>query len=135
MRRRKRGVSVKRCRLVFLAVLLLSVVSAAQSAQPAPKKHASGTSAKAAAKMSNDDCLACHSDPTLSKDENGKPLSLHVDDAKFKNSVHSIYGCTDCHTDIKAYPHDPAPAKPVCATCHADQQAAYDHGIHAQAAK
>lgn len=127
---------MKRCRLVFLTALLLSTLAAAQSAQPVPKKHSSGTSAKTAAspKMTNDDCLACHSDPTLTKDENGKPVSLHVDDAKFKNSVHSIYGCTDCHTGIKAYPHDPTPAKPVCATCHADQQAAYDHGIHAKAA-
>ena len=91
------------------------------------------TAAKAA-KMSNDDCLACHSDPTLAKDENGKQVSLHVDDAKFKASIHSSFGCTDCHTDIKAVPHDPTPAKPLCSTCHADQQTAYEHGIHAKAA-
>ena len=76
-----------------------------------------------APKMSNEDCLACHSDPTLAKDENGKQVSLHVDDAKFKASIHgSAFACVDCHTDIKAFPHDPTPAKPVCATCHADQQ-------------
>ncbi len=91
-------------------------------------------SAKASPKMSNDECLACHNDATLTKDENGKQVSLHVDDAKFKASIHSIFGCTDCHTDIKAFPHDPTPAKPVCATCHADQQTAYDHGVHAKAA-
>ena len=84
--------------------------------------------------MSNDECLACHNDPTLTKDENGKTISLHVDDAKFKGSIHSIFGCVDCHTDIKAFPHDPTPVKPVCATCHADQQTAYDHGVHAKAA-
>ena len=83
--------------------------------------------------MSNEDCLACHNDATLTKDENGKQVSLHVDDAKFKASIHSMFGCTDCHTDIKAFPHDPTPAKPMCATCHADQQKAYDHGIHAKA--
>ena len=83
--------------------------------------------------MSNEECLACHSDPTLAKDENGKQVSLHVDDAKFKASIHSTFGCTDCHTDIKAFPHDPTPAKPMCATCHADQQTAYEHGIHAKA--
>ena len=84
--------------------------------------------------MSNDECLACHNDATLTKDENGKQVSLHVDDGKFKGSVHSMFGCTDCHTDIKAFPHDPTPAKPKCATCHADQQKAYDHGVHAKAA-
>jgi len=91
-------------------------------------------SAAKAGKMSNEDCLACHSDPTLAKDENGKQVSLHVDDAKFKASIHSSFGCTDCHTEIKAFPHEPTPAKPVCATCHADQQTAYEHGIHAKAA-
>ena len=84
--------------------------------------------------MSNEDCLACHNDATLTKDENGKQVSLHVDDAKFKASIHSVFGCTDCHKDIKAFPHDPTPAKPVCATCHAGEQTAYDHGVHAKAA-
>lgn len=123
---------MKRCGLVLLAALLFSIAAPAQSSPAAPKKHSSP--AKASAKMGNDECLACHSDATLIKEENGKQISLHVDDAKFKNSVHSIFGCTDCHTDVKAFPHDPAPAKPVCATCHADQQAAYDHGVHAKAA-
>jgi len=67
--------------------------------------------------MSNEDCLACHNDSSLTKDENGKQVSLHVDDAKFKASIHSALGCTDCHSDIKAVPHEPTPAKPVCATC------------------
>ena len=84
--------------------------------------------------MSDQDCLACHSDATLIKEENGKPISLHVDEAKFKASAHSAFGCTDCHTDIKAFPHQPNPVMPSCATCHADQQAAYDRGIHAKAA-
>jgi len=111
--------SVKRYGLAFVIALLLST----------------GAVAKHAPKMSNEDCLACHNDSSLTKDENGKQVSLHVDEAKFKASIHSTFGCTDCHTDVKAVPHDPAPAKPVCATCHADQQTAYDHGVHALAAK
>ena len=70
-------------------------------AMAAPKESAR------AAKMSNEDCLACHSDPTLAKNENGKQVSLHVEDAKFRAYIHSSFGCTDCHTDIKAFPHDP----------------------------
>ncbi|HSY11276.1 MAG TPA: cytochrome b/b6 domain-containing protein [Verrucomicrobiae bacterium] len=84
--------------------------------------------------MSNDDCLACHNDPTLTKEENGKQISLGVDDKKFKASVHSVFSCTDCHTDVKSAPHETTPSKPACATCHADQQTAYDHGVHAKAA-
>ena len=89
---------------------------------------------KASVKISSDECLACHNDASLTKDENGKPLSLHVDDATFKASIHSTFACTDCHSDIKAFPHDPAPAKPACATCHSGEQSAYDHGVHAKAA-
>ena len=48
--------------------------------------------------MSNEECLACHNDATLTKDENGKQVSLHVDDAAFKASIHSTFGCTDCHS-------------------------------------
>jgi len=89
---------------------------------------------KTPAKVSNDECLACHSDPSLTKDENGKQVSLHVDDAAFKASIHSTFTCVDCHSDIKSAPHETTPAKPACATCHADEQTAYDHGMHAKAA-
>ncbi len=138
---------MKRRGPVFLAVLLLSLAAAAQSTQPAQTQGSSGTPAQSAAaapkkhsspakpaKISNDECLACHNDASLTKDENGKQVSLHVDDAKFKASVHSVFGCTDCHADVKSVPHETTPAKPVCATCHADQQTAYEHGIHAKAA-
>ena len=114
---------MKRSSWIALLAFLLAI-SAIAAAKTAAK----------AAKMSNEDCLTCHSDPTLAKDENGKQVSLHVDDAKFKASIHSSFGCTDCHADIKAFPHDPTPSKPVCATCHADQQTSYEHGIHAKAA-
>jgi cytochrome b subunit of formate dehydrogenase len=84
--------------------------------------------------MRNEECLACHNDSGLTKDENGKQVSLHVDDARFKASIHGAFGCIDCHSDIKGFPHEPTPARPACATCHADQQTAYDHGVHAKAA-
>ncbi len=113
---------MKRCGWL-IALLLLLPVFAVAAGKP-----------KTAAKMSNEECLACHNDATLTKDENGKQVSLHVDDAAFKASIHSTFGCTDCHADIKAFPHDPTPVMPKCATCHSDEQAAYDHGIHAKAA-
>ena len=121
---------MRRCALFFVAALLLVTAAIAQPATAPAKQHSS----KAAAKMTNDECLACHNDPTLTKDVNGKAVSLHVDDAKFKASIHSSFGCTDCHSDIKAFPHDPTPVMPKCSTCHADQQTAYDHGVHAKAA-
>lgn len=74
----------------------------------------------AAAKVTSSECLACHD--TVKEDV-------------FKASVHgAMFECVDCHTDIKGPgPHEPAPVKPKCATCHEDAQKAYDRGFHAKA--
>lgn len=93
---------------------------------------------KAAAKpkFSNDDCLACHNDPSLAKEENGKPVSLAVDPKKFSASIHGqMFQCVDCHADVKDVPHSATPGKPSCAQCHADEQKQYDTGFHAKALK
>jgi hypothetical protein len=85
-------------------------------------------------KPANDDCLACHGDSTLTKDVNGKPVSLYVSPEKFKDSIHgSMFSCVDCHTDIKSSMHEANPAKVNCAQCHKDQQAVYDRSLHAKA--
>jgi cytochrome b subunit of formate dehydrogenase len=87
-------------------------------------------------KPTNEECLACHGDSTLSKEINGKPFSLFVNPDRFKDSIHGgMFACVDCHTDLKSAPHDGTPAKVLCATCHADQQAAYDRSFHAKAIK
>ena len=92
--------------------------------------------AAAAPKFTNADCLACHSDPSLTKEENGKQVSLGVDEGKFTASIHGqMFQCVDCHTDVKDIPHSVTPAKPACAQCHADQQQKYEQGIHARGLK
>jgi cytochrome b subunit of formate dehydrogenase len=89
---------------------------------------------KPAPKPTNDDCLACHSDTTLSHDVNGKPVSLYVNPDKFKDSIHGgMFTCVDCHADLKTSPHETTPAKVSCARCHADEQAVYDKSFHAKA--
>ncbi len=78
-------------------------------------------------KLTNDDCLGCHSDASM---VNGK--AVHGD--AFKASVHgSMFSCVDCHTSIKTLPHDSGLAKPTCVTCHADEQKAYNNGVHGKA--
>src|SRR5262245_39882332 len=87
-------------------------------------------------KPANDECLACHGDTTLSKEENGKTVSLYVNPDSFKASIHgAMFQCVDCHADIKSSPHESTPAKISCAQCHADQQAAYERSYHAKAIK
>jgi len=106
--------------LIFL-VLFATAASAAKKTAAAPADKSA-------------ECLACHNDASLAKDVNGKPVSLHVDEAKFKASIHgSMFGCTDCHKDVKGFPHDPAPSKVQCETCHTDQAAGYKSSVHGQA--
>ena len=96
----------------------------------------SAASKKDPPKPTADECMACHSDATLSHEVNGKTVSLHVDPQKFKDSIHgSMFMCVDCHTDVKSSAHDTPPQHITCATCHADQQAAYERSFHAKAVK
>jgi cytochrome b subunit of formate dehydrogenase len=95
-----------------------------------------GTSCWGAQKLKDSDCLTCHGDSTLTKDENGKQVSLYVDKDKLKHSFHSrILGCVDCHTDVKALVHETAPKKITCAGCHGPAQEAYARSMHARPAK
>jgi hypothetical protein len=104
---------------------LLLLLTAVAVAAPAPKA--------ASPKFTTTDCLACHNDASLSKDVNGKAVSLYVNEKHFTDSIHGVLNCTDCHQDVKAVPHETPLAKPTCSTCHADQQATYDHSVHSQA--
>jgi cytochrome b subunit of formate dehydrogenase len=73
------------------------------------------------------DCLACHGEKEF-KDASGR--SIHVDADKQKASVHGILACSDCHSDIKDYPHPQHPQRVTCGTCHAEEAAASVKGIH-----
>jgi cytochrome b subunit of formate dehydrogenase len=111
----------------LLKIGLLSLVFVASLAVAARKPSP---------KPTNEDCFACHRDPTMVKDVNGKQASLYVNPEAFKNSIHGgIFTCVDCHSDIKSSPHENTAAKVSCAQCHADQQAAYDRSYHAKAFK
>ena len=88
--------------------------------------------AHSAQKPKDADCLACHSDSSLTTDVNGKPLSLFVDVGKLKHTIHGrLFACVDCHTDVKSLVHDTPPKKITCGQCHADAQEAYARSKHA----
>jgi cytochrome b subunit of formate dehydrogenase len=92
--------------------------------------------ARAEQKLKNEDCLACHSDATLTKDVNGKKASLYVDEGKLKHSIHAtMFSCVDCHKDVKSLVHETPPQKIRCVQCHADAMAAYSLSTHAKASK
>jgi cytochrome b subunit of formate dehydrogenase len=88
-----------------------------------------------ATKIKDSDCLACHGDASLTTEENGKQISLFVDQAKIKHSFHGrLFGCVDCHTDVTSLAHD-TPKKITCAGCHQAQQQAYMRSMHAKPTK
>ena len=71
--------------------------------------------------MSDNDCLVCHADNTLTTtNAAGRAISLFVDEARLAASVHKTNSCVSCHTDITAeHPDDNRPVAPVnCARCH-----------------
>jgi len=73
------------------------------------------------------ECLACHGEAGM-KSASGR--SLHVDAAKFKNSMHAALGCTDCHIGVKEYPHPDAKRLPKCGTCHEDPVSQLPKSVH-----
>jgi cytochrome b subunit of formate dehydrogenase len=114
---------VNTARIIFTQAVAISLLSGSCAAY-------------AAHKPKNEDCLACHSDSTLTKEVDGKAVSLYVDEGKLKHSIHgNLFTCVDCHTDVKDLAHATAPKKITCAQCHADAQNAYSHSYHAKAAK
>ena len=110
--------------VVLVSGLLLIGVSAVEG------RHADQAAPTAPA---NDDCMACHAEPTLTR-ANG--TSLAIDQQLFAASMHGPMACVDCHSDLAAlteYPHAEKLSRVNCATCHSDIGTDYDDSIHARA--
>jgi len=77
----------------------------------------SGTSAIA---QTNDECLACHSDNSLTMEKKGKTVSLFVNDKHIASSPHKKFSCTTCHNgfDPNNLPHKENITPVQCQTCH-----------------
>ncbi len=88
--------------------------------------------------QSNDDCLTCHDDPTLTMVRNGKKVSMYVKPNTFLPSVHKDVECVECHEDAydEDYLHADNQKKllPVdCGKCHKEANMEFFAGIHGQA--
>ena len=73
-------------------------------------------------------CLTCHGDASMT-DAAGH--SIAVDGQKFGASIHGSLQCSNCHADIKGYPHPDKIAPVDCKTCHADQANQLKGSVHA----
>lgn len=107
---------------------------------------ASPASAQALSKES-EQCLSCHKLPMQMPLEDGDTLSLQVTPDHFAHSVHSMFGCAACHSDIDPAKHPGVVPKiaskrafsveraKVCAGCHTDQASDWSHSVHAALVK
>ncbi len=92
--------------------------------------------------IENDECMECHSDDTLARNESeGMKEDLFLDYNRFKYSVHNVNGitCVDCHADIEELnwdnevPHPTSLAMVDCDGCHEEEGEAYLNSVHKKA--
>lgn len=93
-------------------------------------------------------CLDCHADPDESMVREGRQISVHVDPAEYRESVHGIVPCIRCHAEAAGTAHAENPEVPLglstgrplraemserCVKCHAglysDSYNASFHGV------
>ena len=87
--------------------------------------------AKAALAQTREDCLACHSDSTLTKDGPGKKtISLFVREQVLNGSTHAKLACVSCHEGFnpEELPHKAEIGHVNCARCHG--KAVLKHPFH-----
>jgi hypothetical protein len=114
-------------------------------AQTCSSCHGSHAIAKALARKDKGTdaqyCLTCHSKP-LTRSIDGKTISLTIDEAWIKGSVHPSHECTDCHRAYSKGNH-PSPkafvsgrelshaASEACERCHLEKAVKEKDSIHA----
>ena len=82
--------------------------------------------------QSNDDCLMCHSDNTLTMEQGGKEVSIFVDAKVLAKSPHKNLSCVSCHVgfDPDEMPHKENIEPVNCMSCH--NNAPVKHLFHPQ---
>ncbi len=85
----------------------------------------------------NETCLECHSDKTLTgKDSLGADINMSVDPDTFKVSSHGAMACIDCHADLASatdFPHADKLKLVDCGACHSDVQEIFVSSAHGKA--
>ncbi len=91
------------------------------------------TVAASGSAQSVEECLMCHGDEGLTKEDSaGKEISLYVDESVFTESIHATLGCAGCHLGVEAEMHETPPEPVDCGICHAEALELYQAGYHWQ---
>jgi predicted CXXCH cytochrome family protein len=77
-----------------------------------------------AAAMESEDCISCHSDPSI-VDSGGK--RLYIEPTVYAATTHAEQGCPSCHAGVTdSHPDDGLrPARASCKECHEEVEAEY----------
>lgn len=80
--------------------------------------------------QTKEDCLACHSDNTMTMEKNGKEISLFVDENILNTSTHKKINCISCHKGFnpEEVPHKENIEPVNCLSCHTN--ALTKHAFH-----
>lgn len=78
--------------------------------------------------------LASAQTPKAAAPENAC-AACHDQGQKLARSAHADLSCDTCHAGHETVPHPAGTEKPACASCHEEQSAAFNRGVHAEAAK
>ncbi|MGD1032041.1 MAG: cytochrome b/b6 domain-containing protein [Opitutaceae bacterium] len=83
---------------------------------------AAAAGAGKAAPVTDQICLDCHSDNTLTMEKSHRQVSLFADPAVIAKSAHAALKCIDCHDGFNptAIPHKKTITPVDCASCHDD---------------
>lgn len=85
--------------------------------------------------LDSNNCLACHSSPSLSKQNGQGSVSLFVSANELTASAHRYLDCTSCHTDKPHQVQTPLTKQSLaqkCGTCHAYEYKLHLTSIHGQ---
>jgi cytochrome b subunit of formate dehydrogenase len=76
------------------------------------------------AAQTNDACLTCHSEQSLTMVRKGKTVSLFVDGKTFTQSAHGMLECVSCHENFKPdqIPHARRLTPVACTSCHGEEK-------------
>jgi cytochrome b subunit of formate dehydrogenase len=90
--------------------------------------------------MADDECLRCHADPGLSALRDGETVSMYVDPAQARSSVHRGTACAKCHAGVEPRHDAQRPCVSItssvdCSTCHAEVTRTYAESTHGQLAE
>ncbi|HYP07817.1 MAG TPA: cytochrome b/b6 domain-containing protein [Bryobacteraceae bacterium] len=61
--------------------------------------------------------------------------ACHEVGEKMAGNAHATVACSTCHVKHEEYPHPANIPKPVCSSCHSEQQTVFQLSVHAEAAR